>query len=447
MWWFLTPPERRVVRPSQTLRAIQTQLRRKVQIPAKPPAVANVHAPPEAPPTEDRVLIHTVDLNNSWSASMGSMDDWFVRTLPESYWPYRDEVDWPANPSVDALQVLMDEEVEYTLRTEVSFGGETSPKLLKADQLVAEALDMAQEEGLLSDTPIWDRPPAVDADPWALLHQAQVHRAAELYAYMHADEDGLRPGQEDEGYGLPEAAWLARQIAEKHPEHPAADFARLMVLETSQWELSSDTSDPQRAVDAVVSAITQTDDPMVKESALIGLLAVDVEDLEGTESKALLAVLDEELHTLPSQVQDAVASQALEIAIRTAPDAIDDWLERLEAASDRDDPFTPTETFDQIWDDLSARGLREANNWSSELHAQVWTCHREHPLPPRRQVAVDAVWEEGWTFSEPQTTGFGSDPADLPPAFWGCIEDYAWRHTPPGANLTLQIFNLPFPTE
>ena len=444
--WFLRSSAGRGLRPSETLRAVaaRMKLRPKPTPPPVAPPPPPVEAPPEAP------LEVWVSLKQRWSASAELPMETVRLMMPESYWPHLDEAEWPELQSVQRLQGLLDVRVEETIRKGTGLFSESSPQVDEAIAGVDALLALGEEEGILGDTPAWEREPL--DDPWALLHQAQLHRAAELFGMM--DDERRRPSQVD-GKTLSETAWIAGRLAELHPDHPAADYARLMLIEASQQDLWSEGADPQLAVDEVVSAVAEAEDPLVKEAAMVGFLTGSAEKLAGADTHTLLELLANEVDGLPQDLAQAVSLQALELAIVTDPTQIDGWLERVErAASDAEDAVVERSDVDGAYEDLARRGLREPRTWTAEIHARVAACARAgEPAQPDAILTAEATWDDlGWRFTEVTGSvfqGYEDDGDPLPPlvvdppaSLQGCLNRGPWSFLPPGDRLTLRMHGL-----
>lgn len=425
--WLLIPPERRPLRPSETMRALRARLDRPRPRPVTPDPVPRPVPRIQAPPPPGEPLTLRIELRRSWEPDVELDDSWYVLSLPESYWPHTDEVDWPDLPSVDGLQSLADRGIELAMRQNAPFLSEPNETWIAGRAEVESMLDQAEQDGLFAPEPVWDRPHA--EDPWALLHQAQVHRAAELLTSF----EGRPRASFARGY-LAETRFLAHQLVDRDPEHPAADYARLMLLEaaTSDTDAEFKLREPQLAVDTIVQTLEASDDPLVSQSAMVSLLMVDADDLARADVGPLLDRLEAEVDTLPNDLREAVAAASLGLAIQTDPSRAGVWMQLLEDADpDREGAVVPRSELDEALGRLAQQGARPPSTWAEELQVRAAACHRDAPLP-RAIYTLTGRWEQGWQLEDTSKEA-------LPTGWIGCLSAGSYTRVPPADALALTV--------
>lgn len=426
MVWLLWPERSRPqLRPANTVRALRLRLKRPPLPVPLPPAPVPVDTDTDTPAEP---LALRIDLEDHWQASISMSEELALAVLPESYWPRADEVPFPELESVDRFQEAVDSQLERRVRSNFPFFSDPNEAFREASGEVEALIEAGEDDGLITDEPVWDT--ELSDDPWTLLHQAQLLRTAEMATQL---SDELRPGQEEAGHLLAESGWLADALVERDPEHPAADYARLLRIEATTMQLYADgvEPEPQRAVDAVTEALEASEDPLVLETAMLAMLGTDADKLEGAETAALLDQVEAVLPDMKQDVRQVASLQAVEIAIRTAPDRVDAMLALARQAEA--DPEELTEAHD----DLVARGLREVDDWRTELVLTARTCHRQTPVSQMR-FELHGVWEKGWSFRPEQVDTFGAQ-SDVPDAWLACLAAHAWTEPPPSRELVARV--------
>lgn len=435
IWWLLTPLERRPLRPSETVRALKSRLKlkRPAPAPSAPPKLRPRPLPAVPAPPSGEPLALRVRLRRTYEPDVEMDDSWYELSLPESYWPHTDEVDWPDLPSVDGLQALADAGTELQMRKHAPFLSDPDETWIAGREAVHGVLDQAEADGIFGSEPVWER--YQEDDPWALLHQAQVHRAAELVTSY----DGRpRTGFTQRGF-LSETRFLANRLVDADPDHPAADYARLMLLEAATWDTDEDfrLREPQLAVDTIVQTLEASDDPLVTQSAMVSLLLTDHDDLALADVGPLLDTLEAEVDGLPNELREGVAAVSLALAIQTDTDRAQVWLDLLEGADpDREGAVFDRDAIDEAYGRLVQAGARQPQTWSEDLRARVVACHADDPVP-EASYQLSGRWEEGWHFEEVTETDVELEP--LPAGFLGCLGAGTWNHPPPASELSLNV--------
>ncbi len=316
-----------------------------------------------------------------------------------TFWPSAEEAPLPSGPVSDDLQALLD----------LEGSGEGNRESIAAAR--DTFLQSARDEGLL------DPEPSLAADPWrALVALEAGHREANrqwlatLREARDAGNDELADGLEKDYASVLQ---LAQAVVEQHPDEPAADFARLYVMDAYAESLAN-THDPEAGTRIILDILSSTDDSLVAETAasqlsnLSGTPAVDADQLDG--------LLDQLGSQYDPRARTALAQYGLDQAFALGDaERVDAWLNRFaEIVLGRCPDERGEEACEALHQELAlTRGQAaaawnaEASDWRSALVAAVWRCHLEEPFAGP-DTTGEGRWEQAWTWDawEPGETAF-----------------------------------------
>jgi len=311
---------------------------------------------------------------------------------PGLFWPLADESPFPDSETAAALQDLIDQPDAVAERDWIAL----------AD---AEGFSGAQVD--------------VEADPWSAVLALEVERRAVVREY----EDAYVAAWE----GQPAQPWtrphpplpaqrvlgmphvdpvldLADDVIARNPDHPAADFARLYLLDA----LAMSTADDAWA--EAIDVLRETADPLVMTqtaqlmAALPGKNVVEVGDLDR------LADVYEDAWDLTECLH--LSAFGLEQAMMKGDDdRARAWLERFErstrdacAGSESPNCQMYRDNLDSAVAFLGERDVADAATWQQAFEIACWNCARDQPqnslfLPAGRiqaSVRGHASWTGRW---------------------------------------------------
>ena len=400
----------RVLRPEKTKRAIAARARPN----PKPPG-------DDAPPGATESASEGVSPVTVWvyprpDGSWEYPDKPSVRMSPTDYWPTDDEAPWPDLNSSDALQELAE-----ALRNPLGQLGEAASRFIEE----------AEHDGLLdrAETAEFD-------DPWAGLVAMQAEYVRTVL------ETGLWPeaGSVDFGQGLD----IAQSIVDEWPDDPAAEYARLHLLQVANHPESTryDTAETMRQI---VDIIDTTQDALVLEVALAEFTAIH----EGAFDDRTIDAVERVYRHAESTTQHGIIATMLTHHVQNNDwDQVDAWTARLLEHEDQTIETAANARANNarsIASDLAGyravRGTLTATTWREELSATVHMCHDDHPID--RAIGGEAEWNDGWEWNA--WWGLSrllEDTNTVPeaPHFIDCVRNTAWRHAPPpGTLLTIKV--------
>jgi len=343
-----------------------------------------------------------------------------------------DEAPWPDLASSHSIQDLAE-----ALRNDRESG------------TLAAFVDDAELDGLLEyniDEEI--------QDPWEALVAMQ---AAHAKAWISSVE---------EGHDLAvDSLEIADAIIEDWPNNPAADYARLHIIQaiTDQWEVDYDSRD---AVARFMEIIESTDDMLVLEVAMAEVSDMNVVDWD----PALMAEIERLTPDLPPEIQESVAHMAISDAVTHQQWAdADRWARRyqeltdLACGPDNPNPRTPASCNVNRRSLAAYEGYRSAElglnptDWRSELYAVVHECGLQHldvqqdqpttTLSSGSVMQANAEWADGWVWTRWTIRLNAVDTTDRPASadeeIVMCLADYSWEYEPEEPPRLLLVVTLP----
>lgn len=274
-------------------------------------------------------------------------------------------------------------------------------------------LDLARTEGFLAEAS-WDATPeealvALYAS-W-LETEVQLERAWKAFHKVHAPPGmlvtDLEPDAIAELFARVEAPSRdthllrerASEVAERWPDHPVADHARLALVRASM----PNGREPEFDAHEVARLVRAIDSPEVREQAVVLLTEFD-----SSTAEELLDVAAESPRGSP-QDDLRVTTWALNRAVKLGDwDRASQWSRRLRAALDREcsveEPHFTLHCDERRYElrDVVARLValeREpARTWREALTAAVWRCHLEGQAHAGTSRST-ATWDgEFWRF-------------------------------------------------
>lgn len=340
---------------------------------------------------------------------------------PQDYWPMEDEAPWPDLESADALQDL----------AEVLRGGEGS-----VGKALHDFIEQAQDDGLMGQ-PLDD----MLTDPWSGLVAMQAEYAN---TFLHS---ALFPEQETVDFRP--SINIAQAITEKWPDDPAAEYARLQLLQVAN-ESGSIDYDPEEALDMILDIIDNTEDPLVLDVAIGEFTALGHLSFDDDTIAQIASVYDE----IEVDMRRGIIRAMLNHHTQTQDwEQVDLWSERLIEHEDLvqwdDNSLFSTNTRSVLSDLAGFRAVqegREPTNWREELSVVVHLCHEDAPL--ERSTGGKGRWNNGWQWQEwwdlqaRLISRSTPDPAEPPadPVFINCVKSHQWSLPPPGPiSLTLKV--------
>lgn len=374
--------------PSGTARAIKS---RSEQSPSPPPALEV--SPGDVSPVE----VITVQLGDPTRRPRVLRYILFFRS--QGFWPSPDEAPLPAGAASSDLQAMLD----------LEGSGEGNRETLTAAR--DTFLQSARDEGLL------ELDPALAADPWqALVALEAGHREASRH-WLATIRDARATGN-DEGGEHPQKDYapilqLALAVVEQHPDDPAADFARLYVMDAYTESLAN-THDPEAGTDVILDILASTDDSLVAETAAQQLANLSRGPaIAANQLDALFTQLGSQYDPL---ARTALAQYGLDqaFALKDA-ERVDAWMNRFaEILTARCPGGRGEETCRALLDELAlSRGQAaaawgvDANDWRSSLVAAVWRCHGQEAFEGP-DTTGEGSWDQEWTWDSwaPDETAF-----------------------------------------
>ncbi len=316
--------------------------------------------------------------------------------------------------------------------------GETAPLLQEviADpERVEDFLLAAEDEGMTADLVPLD-------DPWAVLLALEAERRFALAEYEADYADALAqlpPGTlvaAKKLFGPPPlglAADLADLVVVEHPDHPATEYARLILLDA----LQAIDAPAEEARALALDMLRNTDDGLVVGQAM-SLLSRGPrgEALEGSDLDALVELFDD----YPEAMEGLdVASFALDHALRRddGPRARQ-WLERFEDAIARACPVDSEaprcalhrNNRDEVVAYVGDVAPEDATDWRQAMEIAGYLCTRDED--GWRQVTHEVVanWDDGWTW-EAWSPSAG--------AYTACVEAAVARGPEPEAPVSVRL--------
>ena len=389
------------LRPEKTQRAIAARSATK-------PTQNKMDAPPEPIDAEaPGVTPVTVWIYPRPEGSWQYPNKPTYRIEPQDYWPTEDEAPWPDLNSSDALQELAEE-----IRTPQGQLGEAFIRFIEE----------ADDDGLL------DRAEGAEFDdPWTGLVAMQAEYASTVL------QTGLWPktGTVDFGNGLD----IAHSIIDKWPDDPAAEYARLHLLQLANHSQST-RYNAAETMDWIVDIIETTQDGLVLDVAIGEFTAIHDSPFNDRTIEAIASVYQRaEINTQ----RGIIATMLNHHAHNNNWDQVDAWTTRLlehDQRAPQDHADAASETAQSIASDLAGyravRGALTPSNWREEVSAAVHLCHEDHPID--HSIGAEAEWNDGWQWNAwwklSLLLGDSTNPTESP-HFIECIQSTDWQHDPP----------------
>ena len=307
------------------------------------------------------------------------------RLEPSLFWPLPEESPFPDSETASALQALLDAPDDEAERAWIA--------LADAEGFSSDHIDVA-------------------SDPWAAVLGLEVERRAAVRAYADAYADAWegRPAQPwtrphpplpaQRVLGVPvvdPVLDLADDLIARHPDHPAADYARLYVLDGLAMSAAKD------AWTEALDVLQSTDDALVITQAAQLLAALPGRQNLATRDLDRLADVFEDgwdltecLHLSAFGLEQAIASGDFG---RTGA-----WLERFERSTQEACAGTDTPRCQMYRDNLDAavaflgeRDVADAHTWQQAFEIASWNCARD--LGGRVDARGHASWTGGWDWT------------------------------------------------
>jgi len=385
LWWMGTrsnAPEAR--RPGDTLwgQRLRKDRARRVPTPVVKETQTGTLAP-EAPPDLPSLELHVpVTLSDDPVANWSFGVDTQVSIGPHEYWPTLEEAPWPDLDSARSLQVLA-----AALRDDV-FSTEEPLRNFLAD---------AEAEGLLDHDPEQDV-----EDPWRALLAMQAEHAQ---AWLTAEPGGIVYAPSNR---------IAEAIVEDWPNDPAADYARLHLLQTANDDWSSPEHDPQGVVHRILDLIEYSQDILVLEVAMSELTRMGKVDMDPAAMTQIAAALPE----VDPDIQEGIAILGMTWTVRQERwDEATHWSEVYGAL------IEPTCAHGETAPDPLCASQREAlgafearralevgtppSSWRGELSTAVQACVldlvdrdvlRAPEAASNLTLKAEGEWQSGWVW-------------------------------------------------
>ena len=420
LWWMQTrsaPPVAR--RPGDTLWGQRLRERRARRVPAPVSKQTRTVTVPDEAPSERPTLVLHVPV----SLAEGSVADWRfpidigVSIGPHEYWPTLEEAPWPELDSARSLQVLA-----AALRDDA---------MLSEDPL-QDFLEDAEAEGLLDEDPELDV-----EDPWRSLLAMQ---AAHAQAWLTAGDGGIEHAASNR---------IAEAIIADWPNDPAADYARLHLLQAANDDWSTE-HDPETAVRRILDLIEYSDDILVLEVAMSELTRMRDVEMDPASMAQIAAALPE----VDPDIQEGIAVLGMNWTVRQSRwDEATHWAEVYGALIEPTCPVGALPSDEQCSAQRQALGAFEARrgreagtpptSWQGELSAAVHACVLELVDRDLLETSADAApltieadgeWQAGWVWQRWTPTNL---PAHMPaPAaaeahpLGACLDEQDWEIDP-----------------
>ena len=408
--WLTQDSKVNSLRPEKTKRAIAARALPKPSSLAEELPTAAIHADEEDITPVTLWFYPRADESWRYPGSTSYQID------PADYWPMDDEAPWPDIDSADALQVLAE-----VLRTGEGSAGSAAERFLLH----------AQDDGLLGHA----EQPAFDS-PWTGL----VAMWAEYINTVRLT--GLWP--EDGTVDFTNNIDIAQFIIDVWPDDPAAEYARLHLLQVSNHPGSTQHNSDETA-GRIVDIIEHTQDALVLDVAIGEFTTIKDSTFEAPTIAAISSVFDE----AQIDTQRGIIRAMLNHYAHTENwDQVDAWTNRLIAHEEQarwDKSTTTPMNTQSVLSDLagyrSVRGGHQPSNWREEVSAVVHMCHEDHPID--RSIGGEAEWADGWRWSAwwdiTEHSWSTPEPADAP-NFTDCVGLTDWRHEPPQTTrLTIKV--------
>ena len=331
-----------------------------------------------------------------------------ARLDPSEFWPLPGQAPFPEGRTADDLQALLRQQLDER-----------------------DWLDQAFSEGL--------DPDQIDTeDPWAAVLALEVARRDARVGQEDAFQDALDAGEGpangqvtmDHLVGPPEVAVqeaLAHDLIDAWPDHDAAEYARLYLLDA--WATRGAREDVEDARLLAVDLLRNTDDALVVSEA-VGLLTTlpRTDPLEARDLDTLLDFADR----FPELMDDLpVSAFALDQAMmRNDAARTKAWLARYEAeyqakCADPDPLRNPCPTdrnnLDEAYAYAGDRSPRDADSWRQAFEIAGYACARDGHDWRTGPFRTSARWDGDWTWQ----------PWDRPGPFTHCFVERAQQGPPP----------------
>ncbi len=328
-----------------------------------------------------------------------------ARFDPGLFWPTADELLFPDSATADELQELLERPGAQAERDWIAL----------AD---AEGFSTADVD--------------VENEPWAAVLGLEVERRAAVRVYTDS-YDAAFEGQPMQPWtrpypplpaqrvlGLPEVdpvLDLAEDLIEIHPDHPAAEYARLYMLDALAMSSAED------AWPEAVDILRQTEDALVMTQTAQLLAALPGDKLLEVDDLDRLGGVYEDAWDLTESLH--LAAFGLEQAMRHGDEQrTRGWLERFERSTGdackgkEADPKCKMyrDNLDAAIAFMGDRDVSDAATWQQAFEIAAWTCARDHGVG---LVARGwARWEGQWDW-QPWVCD-GAD--ECPGVYTSCVE-------------------------
>ena len=396
------------LRPEKTKRAIAAR--------SKPKPLADEPPPSPTPATEEAFKSVTLWLHPKAEDAWEYPNQMDYQIYPANYWPMGDEAPWPDIESADALQDLAE-----ALRDTNGKPGEAAMHFL----------EQAEQDDLfnLADTLDFE-------SPWTGLVAMQAEFVETFRQVGFWPEAGTVDYTRDRT--------LAQHIVDTWPDDPAAEYARLHLLQISHVRQSAHQS-TEEAIEWIEDIIVHTQDSLVLDVALAEFTLIDKSAFNEQTIEAIGSVYTE----TSIKTQRGIIHTMMNHYAQTEDWAqLDVWATKLiahekEAQWDPNDP-SPMNTQSILSDLVGYRAVRGGDtpqNWQEEVSTVVHMCHEDHPF--EILMAAEAEWSDGWRWNAwwELNTHFG-DTTRAPdaPNFIDCVQLNDWQHEPSQPTLlTIKI--------
>jgi len=354
-----------------------------------------------------------------WSFSV----DTGVSIGPQEYWPTLDEVPWPELDSAQSLQVLA-----AALRSETD---------VALDPL-QDFIDDADADGLLD----YDLEADIE-DPWTALLAMQAEHAL---AWLSTEGGAIEHARSNQ---------IAEAIVADWPNDPAADYARLHLLQVANDDWSAE-HDPEDAVGRVLDLIEYSEDLLVLDVAMSELSRMRSVEM-GPETLAQIAAA---LPEVDLDIQESIAILGMNQTVRQGLwDEATHWSELYRAlieptcSADAGSTDSLCSAQLQALGAFEARRARDAGvaptSWRGELSTVVHVCVMERLADgelqrsgsaARATFEVDGTWQDDWIWGDwrPSDGSLEVEPGDLQ-RLTDCLAVHEWEMTP-AEPLRVQLF-------
>jgi hypothetical protein len=403
--WLTQDSKVNSLRPEKTKRAIAARSVPKPRPLTEDPPTAPIHADDEDVTSVTLWIYPRAD--SSWRYPGSSSYE--IRAA--NYWPMDDEAPWPDIDSADALQVLAE-----VLRT-----GEG-----KLAEAAGNFFLQAQDDGLIDQS----EPPVFDS-PWTSLVAMQAELTRTIL------QTGLWP--KDGTVDFTKSLDLAQSIIDTWPDDPAAEYARLHLLQLSNHP-GSTQHNTDDTVDWIVDIIEHTQDALVLDVAIGEFTNIKKSTFDAPTIEAITSVFDETETNTQRGIIRAMLNHYTHTENWTQVDVWTNQLRVHEKQVQWDKDSTTSMNTQSVLSDLAGyravRGGHQPSSWREEVSAVVHMCHEDHPID--RSIGGEAEWADGWRWNAwwdiaGHLSGT-SEQADAP-NFIDCIQLSKWQHEPPQATL------------